>query len=139
MNLEIKIIKLLLKIRYRVEVTGLDLLEKENSNLILPSHVALMDPVITYAFIRSKWHICPIVSETYYKKPFLHLFFRIIKAIPVVDLEKHDKEWIDTWNILNSMDIALKKNSNILLYPQWEMARQWFQSIIGKNLFKIIE
>lgn len=133
MNLGIKLIQLLLKIRYRVEITGLDLLEKEKSHLILPSHVALMDPVIIYSYLREKWNIRPIISETYYKAPLLHTFFRVIQAVPVVDLEKHDKDNLDTEQLLNCMIDSLSSNWNVLLYPQWEMARQWFQSIIGKK------
>lgn len=133
MHIGASIMKLLLKIRYRVKITWLELIEKDSPNLILPSHVALMDPAIIYAYLRWKWTLCPVVVDDYYNKPILNIFFRWMKAVEVADIERHEEKDLDAQMIMKQLIARLEKNKNVLLYPQWEMARQWFQSIIGKK------
>ena len=133
MTISSALLKLLLKIRYRVDITWLELMDWDESKLILPSHVALVDPVIISAFLWKKKKLSPVVTESYYKIPVLKWIFNWIWAIPVPDLTTDKTTSLNTedivWNIIN----ALKNGHNILLYPQWALARQWFQSIVGKK------
>ncbi len=103
------------------------------AKLVLPSHVALVDPVIISAFLWKKKWLSPVVTEDYYKVPVLKWIFKSIWAISIPDLTWDKAKTLDTdaimWNITN----ALANWRNILLYPQWALARQWFQSIVGKK------
>ena len=105
----------------------------EWSNLVLPSHVALMDPVIISAFLWAKKWLSPVVTEDYYKIPILKWVFNAIWAIPIPDLTGDKTKSINTDAIVSKITEALNDNRNILLYPQWALARQWFQSIVGKK------
>ena len=133
MRLSSALLKILIKIRYRINISGLELLDTPWSKLILPTHVALMDPIIMFAFLSRKKKINPVVTESYYKKPVLKWMFDMVWAIPVADLTLDKNKTLDTdaivWNITN----ALKNDHNVLLYPQWALARQWFQSITWKK------
>lgn len=133
MTLAIKILQTLIKIRYNINIKGLENLSEKTPTLIFPSHVALMDPVIIYAFLRTKWKICPIVWEEYYNKPILKQIFKRIWAISVVDLEKNEQDKLETNQLMSNIIDSLNEWKKILLYPQWAMARQGFQSIIGKK------
>ena len=129
-----KLLKLLIKFRYRVDIKWLELFDSNNTNLILPSHIALIDPVIMFAFFWNKKHLRPVVTENYYRIPILKQIFKHIWAIKVPDLTWNTCENIDTSVIVGKITRELENNHNILLYPQWSLARQWFQSIVGKKI-----
>jgi len=128
-----KILKFLIGLRYRISITWLELLDSKQPNLLFPSHVALMDPIILFVFLWKKKKLNPVVTESYYNVAVLKPIFKLIWAIPILDLTKDKNTQLDTslvvWKIIKS----LEKDHNILLYPQWALARQWFQSIVGKK------
>ena len=108
-------------------------MDQEWSKLVLPSHVALMDPVIISAFLWEKKRLSPVVTDDYYSLPVLKWIFKSIWAISIPDLTGDKAKTMDTDAIVSNMTNALKDGHNILLYPQWALARQWFQSIVGKK------
>ena len=132
MSFSSKLMKFFIRFRYRVNITWLELLDEEWSKLIFPSHVALMDPVIMFAFLWEKKWLSPVVTEDYFNIPVLKQIFKSIWAISVPDLTKNSKE-LDASAIVWDAIKALENDRNILLYPQWALARQGFQSIVGKK------
>ena len=132
MSFSSSLLKFLTIFRYRVEIKWLDLLDSKWSKLILPTHVALMDPVIMFGYLWAKKSLSPVVTEDYYNVPVLKQLFKSVGAIPIPDLTKNSKE-LDTSAIVGKVIEALKNDRNILLYPQWALARQGFQSIVGKK------
>ena len=108
-------------------------MNENGSNLVLPSHVALMDPVIISAFLWEKKRLSPVVTDDYYSLPVLKWIFKSIWAISIPDLTGDKAKTMDTDAIVSNMTNALARWDNILLYPQWALARQWFQSIVGKK------
>jgi len=132
MSFSSKLMQTLIRLRYRVNITWLELLDEKWSKLILPSHVALMDPVIMFAFLWEKKWLSPVVTEDYFNIPVLKQIFKSIWAISVPDLTKNSKD-LDAAAIVADAVKALENDRNILLYPQWALARQWFQSIVGKK------
>ena len=132
MSFSSKLMKFLIRFRYHVNIEWLELLDEKWSKIILPSHVALMDPLIMFAFLWDKKRLSPVVTEDYYNVPVLKQVFKSIWAIPIPDLTKNSKE-LDTSAIVKNIKKALENDCNILLYPQWALARQGFQSIVGKK------
>ena len=128
-----KLLKFLIRFRYRVSITWLELLDSDESKLIFPSHVALMDPFIVFAFLWKNRKLNPVVTENYYNVPFFRMILNSVWAIPVVDFTKEKNKDLDTSVIVWRVIDALKNNHNVLLYPQWALARQGFQSIVGKK------
>ena len=137
MSFSSKLMQTLIRFRYRVNITWLELLDSEWSKLILPSHVALMDPVIMFAFLWEKKSLSPVVTEDYFNVPVLKQIFKSIWAISVPDLTKNSKD-LDAAAIVADAVKALENDRNILLYPQWALARQGFQSIVGKKTAYLI-
>ena len=133
MSISSKLLKFLIRFRYRVNITWLELLNSDWAKLIFPSHIALMDPVIMFAFLWEKKKLSPVVTESYYNKVLLKRIFSSIGAIPVPDLTTDKSKELDTSAIIDKIKVALDNNRNILLYPQWALARQGFQSIVGKK------
>lgn len=65
-------------------------IDRSKASLVMPSHVALVDPMIITAFLANKCHFHPMASRKYYDKWWLKPIFKMIGAIPVEDLEIHD-------------------------------------------------
>ncbi len=128
-----RILKFLIRFRYSVNITWLELLDSDGPKLFFPSHVALMDPVILFAFLWKKKRIRPVVTENYYNIPVLKQIFDLIWAIPVLDLTRNKNKELDTSEIVWKIIEGLEDGYSVLLYPQWSLARQWFQSIVGKK------
>ena len=119
MSITSKILKFLIRFRYRVNIKWLELLDEKWSNLILPSHVALIDPVIMFAFLWEKKKLSPVVTEDYYNIPVLKQVFKSIWAICVPDLTGDKSKNLDASAIVADAVDALKNGGNILLYPQY--------------------
>ena len=128
-----RILKFLIRFRYHVNITWLELLNSDGPKLFFPSHVALMDPIILFAFLWKKKRIKPVVTENYYNIFVLKQIFDLIWAIPVLDLTRDKNKELDTSEIVWKVIKGLNDGYNVLLYPQWSLARQWFQSIVGKK------
>ena len=128
-----KILKFFIKLRYQVSISWLELLDSDGPKLFFPSHIALIDPIILFAFLWKRKRIKPVVTENYYNVPILRQIFDLIWAIPVLDLTRDKNKELDTSEIVWKVIKGLKNNYNVLLYPQWALARQWFQSIVGKK------
>lgn len=133
MNFVSKILKFFIKLRYQVNISWLELLDLDWPKLFFPSHIALIDPIILFAFLWKRKRIKPVVTENYYNIPVLKQIFDLIWAIPVLDLTRDKNKELDTSQIVWKVINGLENDYNILLYPQWALARQWFQSIVGKK------
>ena len=116
-----------------MNISWLELLNSDWTKLIFPSHVALMDPVIMFAFLWEKKKLSPVITESYYNIPVLKWFFKSVWAICIPDLTGDKSKELDTSVIVKNIETTLENDHNILLYPQWALARQWFQSIVGKK------
>ena len=133
MKLMVRLLRWLLSFRYKVEIKGIDLLNNEQTFLIMPSHVALVDPIIIYAFLRGKVKFHLVVTRAYYDTILLKPFFKWLGAIPVSQFDKDQGGTEDAKKMIEQLSCALAHQTNILLYPQGELERQGYQSIIGKK------
>ena len=133
MTFSSRLMKFLIRFRYRVNIKWLELLDSEDINLIFPSHVALIDPIILFGFLWNKKKLSSVVTENYYNIPLLKQLFKSTWAIPIPDLLKENGKNLDTLEVVSKIKKALENNRNVLLYPQWALARQWFQSIVWKK------
>jgi 1-acyl-sn-glycerol-3-phosphate acyltransferase len=69
---------LILKLRYKFEIIGLEKIDKNKKYLVFPNHEALVDPQIVFSLIGQKISLSPVISETYYNLPILKYFFALI-------------------------------------------------------------
>lgn len=59
-------VRILHRCRYRISFTGQELLEHNGPLLILPNHVALIDPRIVLSQLGKYRKISPLASEKFY-------------------------------------------------------------------------
>ena len=133
MKILARLFKRILSFRYKVEIKGLEHLDEKRSHLIMPAHIALVDPILVFAFLREKIRLHPVMTKKYYSNVFLKPFFKILDAVPVEEFEKDQGSGDDAKVMMEKVSEALQQGKNMLLYPQGELARQGYQSIIGKK------
>jgi len=79
--------RIILRTRYRVEIKGIENLSGTDPFLILPNHVALVDPQIIVSYLNKYIKVGPVMSQAYFNIPGLSPIFRAIGAVPIGDLD----------------------------------------------------
>ncbi len=117
--------KLILGLRYKINIKGLEHLQSDKGILVLPNHPAEIDPVILCVSFWKKAKLCPVTTETFYYKKGLNIIMKLINAFPMPDMEKGagyfkklriDKELKHIANELNN-------GNNVLIYPAGRLIR----------------
>ena len=126
------VVRFILSLRYKIELKGLDKIEKTTGVLVLPNHPAEIDPVIMSILLWRKLQPSPIVLEDFYNMPVLNKFFKLIGALPMPDMETGRSQFkIRRINkTLDAMANGLSAGKNYLIYPSGRLTRDG-QEIIG--------
>lgn len=128
-----------LSLRYKIALTGVDVLKTNSTKLFLPNHQALIDPVILNSQIFKHSFVSPAVSDKYYENSFFKLIFKAIDAIPVSDIESGNRDANVLEKITKSSIEALENGNNIMIYPSGQIASQEFEKIKNKQgVYKLI-
>jgi 1-acyl-sn-glycerol-3-phosphate acyltransferase len=126
-------IRLLLCTRYKVVITGSEILCKKSPILFLPNHQALIDPIILLSQIYRFSTATPVISEKYYDIPVAKWYFRRIGAVRVSDLETGNRDTKVLKSITRSVYKGLRHKNNIVIYPSGQIAGQGYEKIINKK------
>ena len=126
-------IRVLVRTRYRILIKGSEVLQTNSTNLILPNHPALVDPIILLSQIYRFSTATPVISEKYYDLPVIKSFFRGLGAVRVSDLENGNRDTQVLKVIVRSVIKGFNRKKNILLYPSGQIAGQGFEKIFNKK------
>ncbi|PID87678.1 hypothetical protein CSB07_00300 [Candidatus Gracilibacteria bacterium] len=139
MKIVIFIYKYFLSLRYDVEIKGEKCLSHNGPILLLPNHVALIDPQIVFIFLYKYIKLSPVASEKYFNVPILKQIMKSVGTIPIGEVYAGTKSK-DIKEVFSKIIKALEKGQNILIYPSGQIARQEFESIIGKHsVYNIVQ
>lgn len=115
---------LLLKLRYRIEVRGLENLTPEKLNrkqgiLVMPNHPAYIDPVMICLLLWPKFQIRPLEIEYVYNTWWLKPLNSLVRAIPIPSFENSVNEYKvkKAEKAIREIADGLKKGDNFLIYP----------------------
>ena len=114
-----RLFRIVLGLRYRVTVTGLEKLKGVRSAFILPNHPAEIDPVILASELYRAIDFRPVVLEEYYYAKSMHFFMRLLKAIAMPDMS-YDAGVYKRKRVQSGLDevvAGLENGENVLLYP----------------------
>jgi len=132
MKIIILIYKFFLARRYKVEIKNLEILKHNWPVLLLPNHVALIDPQILMTFLNNYIKLSPVASEKFFEVPVLKQVMKAVWTIPIWEMDAWaDKEKVK--KVFDEVVKALKNGKNILIYPSGEIYKQGFESIIWKQ------
>jgi long-chain-fatty-acid--[acyl-carrier-protein] ligase len=132
---------LMLRVRYRITVTGLKELKsrtKDNRQdnrpvLFLPNHQALIDPVIVMSLLYKTFAPRPLVDEKQSDHPLAKYFMDMVNAIFIPDLNVSSREAKEqVFAGIEEIAASLKRGENVLMYPAGHISRGHLE-VIGAN------
>lgn len=129
------LVRCLLRLRYRIEITGLDTIRKKGSAgiLFLPNHPALIDPVIVSSVLQKSFQIRPLVGEAQVNHPVLRYVMAKIRALIIPDLTQvansHNGGDDVVYTALNELTHSLEQGDNLLVYPAGRIYRTAEESL----------
>ena len=115
-----------MKIRYNVEIKNFPKIEDGVNYLVLPNHIAYVDPVLLWCIFRPYINIRPVATSDFSKNPFLWWIFKLMNTITIQEIEKGSADNQD-WAIkeaLHDLLSALELWDSVLLYPSWRLKWQ---------------
>jgi len=132
MKLIILIYKFFLARRYKLEIKNTEILKHNWPVLLLPNHVALIDPQILITFLYKYLKLSPVASEKFFNVPILKQVMQAVWTIPIWEISA----WANSEEVKKVFgDIvkALENWKNVLIYPSWEIYKQGFEVIRWKQ------
>ena len=119
------IFRLLLRLRYRVRVTGLDRLrDLEGPTLIMPNHAGYIDPPLVLSHIRLRATVRPLVFSGTYRNPALYPIMQAVGAFEVPDLGEHSRDAREqTLGMIDSVVEGIQRGGSFLIYPSGRIQR----------------
>ena len=130
-----EIIKLLLRLRYRITIKGLNHISARGTRgiLFLPNHPALIDPVILNAHLNKKFKPRPVAYESQINRAVIRSLAIAVRALSIPDMVTAGTKGSDIIKkVLGIAASALQQGENILLYPAGHLTDSKFENI-GSN------
>ncbi|HJZ58187.1 MAG TPA: phosphopantetheine-binding protein, partial [Gemmataceae bacterium] len=127
------ILRVLLSLRYRVKVVGLDEVRKRpGPYLILPNHPAYADPPNLLVHLWPAFQMRPMLLETNFRNPLLAPFSWLLRAIKVPDVTAASAEARQRAEAAVAAAIdALKAGENVILWPSGRLQRDGLEHVGG--------
>jgi 1-acyl-sn-glycerol-3-phosphate acyltransferase len=126
-------VKALVSLRYKVTIKGTEALKDSSPVLILPSHPALIDPIIVLSHIYRDTHAIPVISSIFYDIPILKSIFKGLGAVRVSNLDGGSRNT----NVLNEITRSVLKGfirgNSVVLYPSGQLSAQGCEKIFNKK------
>ncbi|MBQ9554099.1 1-acyl-sn-glycerol-3-phosphate acyltransferase [bacterium] len=88
MKIVARIMFWIMSIRYDVEIKNLPEFKEGENYLVLPNHIAFVDPVLIWCIFRPYIKIRPVATSDFSKNPFLGWIFRLMETITIQEIEK---------------------------------------------------
>jgi long-chain-fatty-acid--[acyl-carrier-protein] ligase len=123
--------RLLLGLRYRVTLAGLDSLSSHGGCLILGNHPAEIEPLVFAAFTWRRLCARAVVLKDVYRLAYTHWMFWINRAIPVPDLEveRSRSSVHELHHALHEIIAGVCAGHNVLFYPSGRLYRTGRETI----------
>ena len=121
--------------RYDIHVKWLSQVKIGQSYLVLPNHISLLEPMITFSLFAAKVILRPVATSAFTKNLFFKWFFDRIGAISVEESSTHDAQKLAK-NLTSSLDHlqkALANGDSLLLYPSGQLAGQGREYLWAKK------
>jgi long-chain-fatty-acid--[acyl-carrier-protein] ligase len=108
----------ILPLRYRVRITGLDKLRGIKRALVLPNHPAYVDPPMILKIFWPALRIRPMLLGQMFQNPLLFWMPKLLDAVQMPDLEQHSEEARRRAEMgIETIIAGLKAGRNHVLWP----------------------
>ncbi len=125
--------KFILTRRYKVTITGIDLLKAKGAKLILPNHQSHIDPQIIAVETLKYAEIVPVIGERFFKIPIIKFFLKKWDAIPVSDFKRGNRDPNALKTIFSEVIKAFHKEKTVIIYPSGQLQEMGLEKIKNKQ------
>ncbi len=122
----------LLRLRYRLDVSGLDEIARKGNRgiLFLPNHSALVDPVIMVALLYTRFAPRPLADEHQVKRTAFGKVALFFGSRTLPNLEREGAQARDRMReAVLALGDDLRRGENVLLYPAGRLKRGYLEDI----------
>ncbi len=130
------VVKFLLKLRYRIQIHGLEKIKIEQGRgiLFLPNHPALIDPEILGAFLIGKFRPWILIDDKQVEETVLKHFVKTLRLLPFADIGIVGDAGVEKCKAqFETCRLALQKGENVLMYPSGHLYRSRYEDIHGNS------
>ena len=123
-----------LRLRYRVEVVGLEKLEAvAGPTLVMPNHPGYIDPPLVLTHVRLKRSVRPVVTAKMYRTPLFYPFMRLVDALEVPELAEQSRgARRQTLAMIDAVVAGLQRGDSFVIYPSGRAQRNGTE-VIGAS------
>lgn len=135
-------VRLLLKIRYRVRIVGLEHVKSGSGLFVLPNHPALIDPVILVSHFYPYVELHPLILESFFKLKGFSWIIKMLDAIPIPSMEGELSAYRrrKVLKSLQAVSTTLNSNANVLMYPSGRLMSSSYEKLRGNTgLWQILK
>lgn len=125
--------RLLLSLRYRVIISGEDVLTTKAPKLLFPAHQSSIDPQILTTIFLKHINFVPLVSLRYFQVPIVKSILKKLNAIPVSNVQSVNVSESNIANMNNKVLELLQGGNNVLIYPSGQLQGQGYEKIFNKS------
>ena len=135
-------VKLLLWLRYRIRVSGLEKVARKGTRgiLFLPNHPALIDPIILVTSLQQRFRPRALADKDQIDRFFIRWLARRVGARPVPDLGTYGPAVRET-RCRRPSPTAWKtcaSTRNLVLYPSGHIYRSRYENLRGNSAVETI-
>ncbi len=135
------IVTRLLKLRYRINIRGLENIRREKGRgmLFLPNHPAMIDPVIVSSILVPEFHPHIIVDDEQIHATALKFLVRPLKLLPLPDIGLRGKEvYAEVEKAFKDCVSLLNSGEDVLMYPAGQNYRSCHEDLQGNAGVQIL-
>ena len=133
--------KLVLSVRYRVTVKGLEKLDQKTLHkpggvLFIPNHAAIfVDPTLVALAIWKQYPIRPMIVEYMYYTPIVYRLMKFLNALPVPDFDTSSNtlKRKRSEKVMQTVIHSLAAGENFLIYPAGRLKSSSLEVIGGSS------
>ena len=123
-------VRLLLSLRYRVTVTGLEKIRGLRGVLVLPSHPGYVDPPLSYSVIAGQLAPRPVMADFNVDNLLLSWIPKFTKALMVPETDRPSAETQkQIQQVIDTVISDLNAGGNVILWPAGRVWRQGREQI----------
>jgi long-chain-fatty-acid--[acyl-carrier-protein] ligase len=124
--------RVLLSLRYRVEVRGLDEIRARGTSrvIFLPSHLALIDPAILMVILDRGFHPRALGDDYQISRPVIGPLARLFGARALPNMERQGLSVMDATRLALAETITgVRAGDSLLFYPSGRLRQQYLEEI----------
>lgn len=129
-------VRVLLRLRYRIRVSGFDDVAARGTRGIVffPNHPALIDPIIVMSTLFYPFRPRVLADQDQVDRPFIRLLAKRVNVVPLPDIRRYGpaaKAQVEAR--VNEVYESLKRDGNMLMYPSGHLYRSRLEDLRGNS------